>query len=426
MEIYQADVLIDGSGGEPMQDVEIFVENGIIQDVAPAGVRERPAHTRVHANPGLTVLPGFIDVHVHLMFGSGPRTYDDVVTHDSDELMLLRGARNGYLHLRAGVTTVRDCGARNRVTFDLRKGAEAELFLAPRMQLCGRPLTITGGHFWWCNEEADGVEGVRAATRKMLKEGADFIKIMASGGGSTDSWFASYSVAELSAAVEEAHQVGKKTTAHCLAADSIARCVEAGIDQIEHFNFLQPDGSRVFDDRVAEKILERGTYMSPTIQTSYRQLERLEARESELSPPERELLDAYRYKIETKLDYVRRFYEMGAPIVMGTDAIQQFGDYALGLELLHRAGLSSMDVILAATGRAARSMGSEGEIGMVCPGMHADFIFIDGDPLTDIRALGRVVSVVQAGRTVVDKRFDMGVGVPALVDGAVHLAPVIH
>lgn len=345
MEIYQADFLIDGSGAEPRQNVEIFVADGVIQDVAPAGTRERPADAPVYTNPGLTVLPGFIDVHVHLMFGSGPRTYDDVVTHDSDELMLLRGARNAYLHLRAGVTTLRDCGARNRVTFNLRQGADAGLFLTPRLQLCGRPLTITGGHFWWCNEEADGVDGVRAATRRLLKEGADVIKIMASGGAADDSWFASYSVAEMAAAVDEAHQVGKKTTAHCLAAESIARAVDAGIDQIEHFNFLHPDGSRVFDERVAEKILARGVFMSPTIQTTYRQLERLQEREGALTPPERALLDEYRYKIETKLDFVRRFYEMGAPIVMGTDAIQQFGDYALGLELLHRAGLSPMDVI---------------------------------------------------------------------------------
>jgi imidazolonepropionase-like amidohydrolase len=426
MEIYHADVLIDGSGEEPQHNVEILVENGIIQDVAPVGTRRHPPGIPVNANPGLTVLPGFIDVHVHLMFGSGPRTYDDVIMHDSDELMLLRGARNAYLHLRAGVTTLRDCGARNKVTFALRSGADAELFLTPRLHLCGRPLTITGGHFWWCNEEADGVDGLRTATRRLIKEGADFIKIMASGGGSTDSWFASYSVEEMAAAVNEAHSVGKKTTAHCLAAESISRAVDAGIDQIEHFNFLQPDGTRVFDDRTAEKILTRGVYLSPTIQTSYRQLERLQEREGSLTPPECALLDEYRYKIETKLDYVRRFYEMGAPIVMGTDAIQQFGDYALGLELLHRAGLSPMDVILAATGRAAKAIGSETNVGMVRPGMHADFISIDGDPLADIRALGRVVSVVQAGRTVVDKRLDMGVGVPALNDGTVPLSPTVH
>ena len=85
-----------------------------------------------------------------------------------------------------------------------------------------------------------------------------------------------------------------------------------------------------------------------------------------------------------------------------------------------------MDVILAATGRAAQAIGSEREVGMVRPGMHADFIFIDGDPLEDVRALGRVVSVVQAGRTVVDKRFDMGGSIPALIDGTVPLAPAIH
>ena len=293
------------------------------------------------------------------MFGTGPRTYEDVIAHDSDELMLLRGARNAYLHLRAGVTTFRDCGARNNVTFALREAADAGLFLSPRLHVCGRPLTITGGHFWWCNEEADGVDGVRAATRRLLKEGADFIKIMASGGGTrgTDASRASYTVEEMAAAVAEAHQVGKKTTAHCLAAESIGRAVDAGLDQIEHFNFIHPDGSRVFDDAVAEQILERGIVLSPTIQTGYRQIERLQEQGAALTPHERQQLDGNRYKIETKLDFVRRFHELGAPIVAGTDAIQQFGDYAIGLELLHRAGLSPMEVIVAATSGAAQAIG---------------------------------------------------------------------
>ena len=165
--LFRAETLIDGTGGEPLRDVEIAVEDGVIQEITPTGLSPRSAETTVYERPGATVVPGLIDVHVHLMFGTGQRSYEDVIEHDSDALMLLRGARNAYLHLRAGVTTLRDCGARNTVTFTLREAAAAGLFLSPRMHVCGRPLTVTGGHFWWCNEEADGVDGVRAATRRI-------------------------------------------------------------------------------------------------------------------------------------------------------------------------------------------------------------------------------------------------------------------
>jgi imidazolonepropionase-like amidohydrolase len=408
MQIYRAAVLIDGSGAEPQHDVEIHVRDGMIEAVAPSGTLPYPTDAVVYDNPGKTVLPGFIDGHVHLMFGSGPRTYDDVVTHDSDALMLLRAVRNAELHLRAGVTTLRDAGARNRVTFDLRDGVEAGIVRAPRMLLCGRPLTVTGGHFWWCHGEADGVDGVRTAARQLLKEGADFIKIMASGGAPHDSWYSSYSVEELAAAVAEAHQVGKKTMAHCLGADSIARAVEAGLDQIEHLNFLHPDGARVFDERLAERIVARDIVVSPTIQTSYRELERLEAMGDALSAEERRARDEYRYKIETKLDFVRRFHKLGATIVAGTDAIQRFGDFAVGLELLHRAGLSPMEVIVAATSLAAKAIGMEREVGSLKPGLHADLIYVDGDPLADLGALSRVEAVVLGGELVVDRRRERG------------------
>ena len=426
MNIFRAESLIDGTGAEPRRNVDVVVENGIIQEIVPADSVPRPDTVKVYEVPGATVLPGLIDVHVHLMFGTGRRSYEEVISQDSDDRMLLRAPRNAYLHLRAGVTTMRDCAARNSVGFALRAAAEEGLFLSPRLQVCGRPLTITGGHFWWCNEEADGSDRVRAATRKLLKEGADFIKIMASGGGTqgTDASRASFTVEELTAAVEEAHQVGKKTTAHCLSADSVARCVEAGLDQIEHFNFMYPDGSRVMDEQVAATIVERGVILSPTIQTGYRQIERLEAREHELTPQERKALDGNRYKLETKLSFIRWFHERGATIVAGTDAIQTFGDYAIGLELLHRAGLSEMDVIVAATSAAARAMGLDHQIGTLRPGMAADLIYIEGDPLASVQALRDVTAVVQNGRLVVDKRLDLESGIPALPREWAGLAPV--
>lgn len=426
MKIFRAETLIDGSG-EPQRNVEIVIAGERIQEIVPAGVTPRPPEATVYERPGATVLPGLIDVHVHLMFGTGTRSYEDVIQHDSDDLMLLRGARNAYRHLRAGVTTFRDCGARNNVSFALREAAQAGLFLSPRMHVSGRPLTVTGGHFWWCNEEADGADGVRAATRRLLKDGADFIKIMASGGGTrgTDASRASFTVEEMAAAVAEAHQVGKKTTAHCLAAESVSRAVDAGLDQIEHFNFIHPDGSRVFDERVAEQILERGIVLSPTIQTGYRQIERLQAKGDALTPRERAQLDGNLYKQETKLDFVRRFYEMGAPIVAGTDAIQEFGDYAIGLALLHRAGLSAMDVVIAATSGAARAIGIEKDVGTVQPGMLADLVYLDSDPLDDVQAFGRVLSVVMGGRVVADRRFELSAEIPALPSDVAMVAPIL-
>ncbi len=428
MRIYQADVLIDGSGAAPQQNVEIFVdEQGVIRDVAPAGTKERPADAVVYANPGKTALPGFIDVHVHLMFGETGRSYKDVWNNDSDSLMAFRGPRNAYTHLRAGVTTLRDAGAVRDVGFAIKEAAEAGLYLTPRMLVSGRPVTITGGHFWWCGQEADGADAVRQAVRQLVKQGADFIKIMASGGGTvgTNSTRASYSVEELTAIVDEAHQFGLRTAAHCLSAESVARAAKAGIDEIEHFNFMHPDGSRIWDQAAADMILEKGLFVSPTIQTGWRRIEQLQKKETEgtLTALERRQLEAGLYKTNTKLEFIGRFREMGIPIAAGTDSIAKFGDYAIGLELLHRAGLSSMDVITSATSVAAKSIGMEAQVGTVKPGMLADLVYIDGDPLADVTVLDQVAAVVLDGRIVVDKQVETAVDMPATTDSRAILSP---
>jgi imidazolonepropionase-like amidohydrolase len=285
----------------------------------------------------------------------------------------------------------------------LRDAAQLGLFPSPRLLVSGPPLTITGGHFWWCNGEADGVEGVQRQARWLLKQGVDFLKIMASGGGTlgTNQARASYTADEIAAAVREAHHVGKLTTAHCLAAEGLANAVDGGIDQVEHINFIQPDGSRTFDEVVAERIVKRNIYVSPTIQTGYHELERLSSR-SDLSAREQAQLDDLNYKLETKLEFVRRFYEMGARIVAGTDAIATFGDYAIGLELLARAGIPNMQVVQAATRVPAEAIGIGKIAGTIEVGKEADLVAVRGDPLADIRCLNDVVLVVRAGQIVND------------------------
>jgi imidazolonepropionase-like amidohydrolase len=381
------------------------VEDNRIVAVGPADQVAAPpgADVRERHYPGGTVMPGLIDVHAHLTFGTAGRGYETVMSEDSDDLMLVRAVRNCQAHLRAGVTTVRDCGARDRTTLSLREAAAHGLFPAPRLLVSGPPITVSGGHFWWCNGEADGVDGVRARARRLLKDGGDFLKIMASGGGTlgTDPSRATYAPGEIAAAVHEAHHAGKLTTAHCLAAESLANAVEGGIDQVEHINFIHPDGSRTFDRRIAERIVERGIYVSPTIQTGYRQIERLRAKQDPSSGEWTRLADLER-KLESKLEFVSRFRALGAKIVAGTDAIATFGDYAIGLELLTRAGLTPPEAILAATSVAAQAIGLGREVGTLEVGKEADVVVVKGDPSEDIRGIERVALVARAGEVVVD------------------------
>ena len=416
--VITAKTLIDGTGGPPLERPIVVVEDGKIMTVGRQGEVQPPhrADVRELAFPEGHLLPGLIDVHTHLMFGTvgqhgyreGP--YETVIERDTDEIMLLRAAHNTHVHLSAGVTTLRDCGARNRITFDLREGARQGLVTAPRLLLSGRPVTVTGGHFFWCNGEADGEDGVRDAVRQLVKEGPDFIKIMASGGGTaiTDNRKHSYGVSELRAIVEEAHVHGKLTTAHCLATQSMINALDAGVvDMMEHVGFIESDGSYVFRPEVAERIAQQEMYVSPTVQTGYRGREALleQSRNSQLSPMEKLHLEALQAKCESQLEFLGRLWsEWDVKIAAGTDAIQTFSDYCLGLELQSQAGMSNMEVIKSATSGAAKAIGMDSQIGAVAAGKAADLIVVEQDPLEEISALRNMTMVMREGRVIVPYR----------------------
>src|SRR5262249_48881475 len=158
------------------------------------------------------------------------RTYEQMVL-DPDEMMALVSVRNLQRHLASGVTTLRDNGGRNRVTFIVREAINRGYFVRPRLPLSGPPQTPRHGHFHWCNGVADGPDAIRAAVRQLVAEGADHIKIMASGGATAGNipYYPSYSAAELQVAVDAAHVLGRLTTAHCRAKQSMINAVEAGL-----------------------------------------------------------------------------------------------------------------------------------------------------------------------------------------------------
>lgn len=319
----RADRLLDADGTAIGERPELIVRDGLIWRIGDEAVTtDLPPEAIDISLPGTTIIPGLIDVHTHLTLGTGARTYEDVMEHDSDYLMAIRSVANARLHLAAGVTTLRDCGGRGFITVAVRQAEEAGLFLGPRILVAGPPITPTGGHFWWCGAEADGPDNVRRQSRLLLKSGVDFLKIMASGGGTvgTDSRFSSFDSEEIRAATEEARRVGKKTTAHAIAQAGIAAAVDGGVDQIEHISFQSPDGRYVFDETVAKRLIDKGIIVSPTIQTGYRQLEAARALQR---PSEQDLRrrSANEEKLTAKLSFISRFRELGATIVAGTDAI---------------------------------------------------------------------------------------------------------
>jgi len=262
-----------------------------------------------------------------------------------------------------------------------------------------------------CNEEADGEEEIRRSVRRLVHEGADYIKIMASGGGTagTIPGRASYSVDELHAATHEAHHFHRLTAAHCRAKEAMVRAVEAGIDLMEHAEFLDPDDQLRFDPKVAEMMAESGIWVSPTLQawTKYARIFELRAQREHdaITLDEDAELEKLEARMEMRLDVVRKMLDYGMKdrIVPGTDSgvgILAFGHLDYDLQLLTQVGFTPGEALISATGISAEAIGMADEIGTIEPGKIADLVALDGDPTEDVEACSRVVAVFQSGQRV--------------------------
>src|SRR6266567_3298334 len=182
MLVIRAGRLIDGTGAAAQRDRALYVDNGVIVAVESAG--EAPSDSEVVDLSGLSVVPGLIDCHVHLVFSCMDHPLSDLYAED-DQQLLLRGVAGARQALGAGITTLRDLGGRGGVTFRLRDAIASGLIAGPRILAAGSPITITGGHCHFLGLEADGEAAVRVAARRQLKAGANCLKIMATGGRMT-------------------------------------------------------------------------------------------------------------------------------------------------------------------------------------------------------------------------------------------------
>jgi imidazolonepropionase-like amidohydrolase len=390
MLVLRAARLFDSAQRQFVQQPLVVVEDGRIAGVE-SGSFEPPGSAQVLDFGDATLLPGLIDAHVHLGFDASR----EPVAHmqaDSDATLLLRMRLAAQRALAAGMTTVRDLGDRNYLGTTLRDWYRSGAEPGPEIVAAGPPITVTGGHCHFMGGEADGELEVRRAVRAHVKAGVDVIKIMATGGHMTPGTNPSlpqFTVAELRAATDEAHRLGRAITAHAHGPTGIAAAVEAGVDCIEHCSFLV-GRTRQPDPRLVERIAERGIAVSPTVGIL----------PSDGVAP----LAGPGALVESFLPIPARMHQLGVRLVGSTDAgispAKPHDVLPYAIAFLARAGLSSAEALAAATSVAAEVCGLADRTGALEVGKDADVLVVGGDPGRNLDDLRDVRAVYRAGQRV--------------------------
>jgi imidazolonepropionase-like amidohydrolase len=340
---------------------------------------------------GRTLTPGLIDCHVHLCF-DGTGDFAGEAAELTDALAALKSARNSIRHLDAGVTTVRDLGGRGAVVIEIARAIERGLIPGPRVLAAGRALTITGGHGYNIGvaREVDGPDGVRRAVREEIRAGASVVKFMATGGVLTPGIavdFASFTLEELRAGVEEAHSWSRTVAAHAIGPTGIVNAVRAGVDSVEHGSLLTTEGARLMK--------ESGAFHVPTI-SAYRGIV-----DHADEVPAYAVVKASALVDEGR-DAFRRSLRAGVRHACGTDAGTPFNPHGgAPVELVRMVewGMTPLVAMRSATSEAAELLRMP-NVGTVEPGKAADLVLYEADPVETIEAVLKPAMVMKTGEVV--------------------------
>lgn len=390
-----ADAYLDVTTGERFQNRVIVIDEQRI--VSTNGDLDDSSDTdEVIQLPGMTLLPGLIDMHVHIT--SNPDLHGYRKLKQSDQRALLRAVRNADEMLQAGVTTIRNLGSSMYGDIALRDAINEGDVVGPRIFAAGPSLGITGGH---CDSNllpreygikragvADGPWEIVAKVRENIKYGSDVIKFCATGGvmsKGTSVGIQQYSLEEMQALVTEAHRRGKKVAAHAHGAEGIKSAIIAGVDSVEHASFIDDEGIAL--------ALENGTYLSMDIYVT----EYILGTGAEQGILE-ESLAKERTVGKTQRENFRKAVEAGVKMVMGTDAgIFPHGQSPQQLSRMVTFGMTPIEALQAATINAADLLGEAANLGSITTGKYADIIAVSGNPLDDVQSLSQVKFVMKAG-----------------------------
>lgn len=332
----------------------------------------------------VTLLPGLIDCHQHLVF-NGEGSLEDQVTGMSDEDLTERARRNARRALAGGVTTIRDLGDRNFVTLGLRSDPEL-----PTILCSGPPITPVEGHCWYLGGECEDRDAMIAAVRKRIAMGCDVVKIMATGGAltpTTPMWKSQFGRSDLELVVRDAHAAGARVAAHCHGLAGIEDSINAGVDTIEHCTFVDESMQIDPDASLLRLLADSGTVISATLGV---------VPNADLPPPMLAMIP----HVIAALGAVR---EMGGRIVVGSDAgIAPFKPHDVMPHAIHdlmAIGMTATEALHAMTRGGAVALGLDAK-GIIATDADADLIAVDGDPVVDAEAITRVVGVWKAGREI--------------------------
>ena len=388
--------ILDVVSGELIDNSVIVVERGRIEYVGPANASPTTS-AKVLDLQGHTILPGLIDMHVHLTSGGGYHGYERLKL--TDERRAILGVVHAKQTLMAGFTTVRNVGAGSFGDVALRDAINDGDIPGPRMLVSGPPIGITGGH---CSDNnllppeydisgegvADGPWAARTAVRRNIKYGADLIKTCSTGGvlsKGTKVGAPQYTVEELTALVDEAHSRGLKVASHAHGAEGIINALVAGADTIEHASFIDDEGIRLAIEKNAA--LSMDIYVTEYI-----------LGEGASSGILEESLEKERMTGATQRANFRKAVEAGATIVYGTDAgVYPHGQNAKQLSRMTRFGMTPLQALQSATTVAAEVMGLGYEVGKIEAGYAADFVAVEGNPIEHIELLETPSAVIKGG-----------------------------
>ena len=399
--VIHAGTLIAAPGeDDPRQAVSILVRGERIEAIEDGYVQ--PEGAELIDLSEHWVMPGFIDSHVHITSQTGPGRRWMPFTHSSAD-MALDGAQYARRTLEAGFTAIQDVGADMEAVRALRDGIESGDVIGPRLRIAGGAVTPTGGHAdingysieilramgspYACN----GADDCARSVRQLVQEGADVIKITATGGvlSSTGAGVEQqFFEAELEAIVEAAHMMGRRVTAHAHGKSGIDAFLRAGGDSIEHGTYLDRESIRLFrdNDAVLVPTAMAGEWVANQADAGW--MTPFQAAKSRMVGPQ-------------MLDMVRRAHEGGVTIAFGTDSgVSAHGENAREFELYVEAGMTPLEAIRSATITASRHIRMEEEIGTIEAGKFADIVAVDGDPLADISELTDMDFVMKGGAVV--------------------------